>query len=74
MSDDKQWKSIILWPDEVYTGNNPNESIDYHRTKAAAEYVCRQIKQRGMGLLGKVYPISTRVEPPTADNPSRIVG
>ncbi len=59
---EKLWKSIILWPDTVSTGNTPNETVDWHYTKAAAEHVCRTIEREGMGLLRKVFPVSTRVE------------
>ena len=57
-----RFKSIVLWPDCVSTGNTPNESVDYHHTRAAAKHVCRYIEENGLGGEGKIFPISTRVE------------
>lgn len=66
----KRWKSIALWPDSVSLGCTPNESVDYHDTEEAARFVCRGLKRFGLGGLGHIFPISTRVEevedePPT---------
>lgn len=58
----RRWLSIVLWPDEVRTGRIPNESTDTHPTRSHAEAVCRGIERDGLGGLGKVFPISTRVE------------
>lgn len=59
----QRYKSIVVWPDEVSTGKIPNESTDNHRNRRAAEFVCRKIKEVGLGGEGKVFPISTRIEP-----------
>ena len=57
-----RWRSVVEWPEEVSTGRSPNVSTDEHRNKESAEYVCKRLEKEGMGLEGKLYPISTRVE------------
>ena len=57
-----RYRSIVLWPDEVCTGKIPNESMDEHPSRRAAEFVCAKLKREGLGLKGKIFPISTRVE------------
>lgn len=61
--DDEPYDSIVLWPEEVSTGKIPNESRDSHRSKHAAEVVCGRLEAEGLGGEGKIFPISTRVEP-----------
>ena len=58
-----KFKSIVLWPETVCLGRTPNESFDTHVTREQAEHVCDQLRSRGLGLDGKIFPISTRVEP-----------
>jgi hypothetical protein len=58
-----KFKSIVLWPDTVSTGKIPNESEDTHNSFKAAEAVCKMIKRKGLGGEGKIFPISTRIEP-----------
>ena len=62
-ADPVPYRSIVLWPDEVSTGKTPNESRDTHPSREAAEIVCRRIEREGLGGEGKVFPLSTRVEP-----------
>lgn len=59
------FKSIAVWPDTIKVGNveGKNESVDTHETKGQAEGVCRLLERQGFGGDGKVFPISTRVEP-----------
>lgn len=59
---DCRYRSIVLWPDSVKLGKIPNESRDEHDSKAAAHHVCRMLRKKGLGLQGKIFPISTRVE------------
>jgi hypothetical protein len=61
----KAWKSIAVWPDTIRVGHivGKNESDDTHRSLEAAEVVCRLLRERGFGGEGKVFPVSTRVEP-----------
>lgn len=56
-------KSIVVWPPEVSCGNADNSSEDMHRSKEAAEAVCRGVMREGLGGEGKIFPISVRVEP-----------
>lgn len=66
----EQWQSIALWPESVKTGRLPNESIDTHATKEAAEAVCRGLMREGLGGERKVFPFKVRVAPtapPAAD-------
>ncbi len=56
------WQSIVLWPDEVCLGRIPNESMDTHWSREAAEAVCRGIERNGLGGNRQIFPISTRVE------------
>ena len=59
---DCRYRSVVLWPDEVSTGKIPNESTDEHRSREAAEYVCKRLEREGLGLRGEIFPIRTRVE------------
>lgn len=59
------FKSIAVWPDTIKVGNGKNESVDTHDTQGQAEGVCRLLKKHGFGGDGKVFPLSTRVEPVT---------
>lgn len=56
-------KSIVVWPAEVSCGNADNSSVDTHRSKEAAEAVCRGVMREGLGGEGKIFPISVQVEP-----------
>lgn len=58
----KKYKSIILWPDTVSTGQEPNESVDYHDSLEQARAVCRMIMRDGLGGERKIFPLSVRVE------------
>lgn len=60
-----RYKSIAVWPDTIKVGNvvGKNESEDTHDTEDQAEGVCRLLRRHGFGGDGKVFPISTRVEP-----------
>jgi len=44
-----QFKSIVLWPETVSLGRDPNESTDTHHSREAAEHVCRMIERNGLG-------------------------
>jgi hypothetical protein len=57
------WKSVILWPEEVSTGNDPNISTDDHETAEMAISVCEAIKREGLGGEGKIFPLDTYVLP-----------
>jgi hypothetical protein len=61
----KAWRSIAVWPDTIRVGNEvgKNESDDTHSTKGAAQAVCDLLMRHGFGGDGKVFPLSTRVEP-----------
>lgn len=58
-------RSIAVWPDTIKVGNveGKNESSDVLGSKEQAEGVCRLLEREGFGGEGKVFPISTRVEP-----------
>lgn len=56
------YKSIAVWPDGTVS-NIKNESEDTHETYEHAEAVCKLLRIHGFGGMGKVFPISTRVEP-----------
>ena len=47
--------SVIHWADDAI-------STDRHPSIEAAKYVMRKLEQEGMGLEGKVFPLSTVVE------------
>lgn len=68
-----RYRSIAVWPDTIKVGNvvGKNESDDTHDTKEQAEGVCRLLRKHGFGGEGKVFPVSTRVEPvePTVSVP-----
>lgn len=61
----KAWRSIAVWPDTIKVGNviGKNESDDTHYCEEQAEAVCNLLRKHGFGGDGKVFPISTRVEP-----------
>lgn len=58
-------RSIAVWPDTISVGNvvGKNESSDEHDSPEAAHAVCWMLERDGFGGEGKVFPISTRVEP-----------
>lgn len=56
-------KSIAVWPDTINVASCKNESVDLHDSKEAAEAVCHLLQKHGFGGDGKVFPLSTRVEP-----------
>jgi len=58
-------RSIAVWPDTISVGNveGRNESSDDHDSPEAAYAVCRMLERDGFGGEGKVFPVSTRVEP-----------
>lgn len=60
-----KWRSIAVWPDTIKVGNEvgKNESDDTHDSREAAQAVCDLLQKHGFGGDGKVFPISTRVEP-----------
>ena len=58
----KKFKSVILWPDTVSTGQEPNESVDYHNTEEQARWVCIMVMKDGLGGERKIFPLSVRVE------------
>jgi len=62
-----------LWPESVSCGVSPNVSIDEHHSERAAKHVCGQLERFGLGREGKVFPISTRVEPidPNYEEPKK---
>ena len=59
------WMSVAVWPETVNVGDRygNNASYDKHATKEQAEAVCRKLEATGLGGEGKVFPVSTRVEP-----------
>lgn len=61
----QKWKSIVVWPDTIRVGNvvGKNESEDTHPTESAANAVCTLLEKFGFAGEGKVFPLSTRVEP-----------
>lgn len=61
----KAWRSIAVWPDTIRVGHivGKNESDDTHSSRAEAEAVCGLLRKHGFGGDGKVFPVSTRVEP-----------
>jgi hypothetical protein len=61
----KKHRSIAVWPDTISVGNiaGKNESDDIHDSQEAAEAVCRLLRREVFGGEGKVFPVSTRVEP-----------
>lgn len=61
----KSWRSVATWPDTIRVGNvvGKNDSEDTHDSQEAAQAVCDLLKKHGFGGDGKVFPISTRVEP-----------
>lgn len=61
----KAWRSITVWPDTIRVGNivGKNESDDTHSSREQAEAVCGLLRKHGFGGDGKVFPVSTRVEP-----------
>lgn len=62
-------RSIAVWPDSISVGNiaGKNESHDDHASKDAALAVCSGLEREGFGGERKVFPISTRVEPISAE-------
>jgi len=60
-------RSVAVWPDTIRVGNveGKNESSDEHDSPEAAYAVCRMLERDGFGGEGKVFPLSTRVEPVT---------
>ena len=56
-------RSVAVWPDTISLGNIANESSDEHDSLEAAYGVCRLLEKEGFGGEGKVFPLSTRVEP-----------
>lgn len=61
----KQWTSNAEWPDEVKLGIKPNVSTDTHGTYDEAESACSYLERKGLGGMGKVFPIKTWTEPVT---------
>lgn len=61
----KAWRSIAVWPETIRVGNtvSKNESDDTHSSRGQAEAVCKLLQEQGFGGEGKVFPVSTRVEP-----------
>lgn len=55
------WESVVLWPKEVSTGNDPNVSTDRHTTQEQAQAVCDAIEREGLGGEGIIFPLSTKV-------------
>lgn len=57
--------SIVVWPADagLCLGNTANESRDKHRSESAAQAVCDGLERIGFGGEGKVFPVSTRIEP-----------
>lgn len=62
---EKKWISKAYWPEEVNVGcsTDENSTTDSHRTKEAAEYVCRMLKSGGLGGERKHFPTKTEVYP-----------
>lgn len=58
-------RSVAVWPNTISVGNveGKNESIDEHHSAECAQAVCELLEKHGFGGNGKVFPISTRVEP-----------
>jgi hypothetical protein len=58
-------RSVAVWPETIRVGNaeGRNESSDDHDSPEAAYAVCRMLERDGFGGEGKVFPLSTRVEP-----------
>ena len=58
----KMWKSIVKWPcPDVNMGNTNNISTDMHATEEGALLVCRALEREGLGGMGKIFPIETKV-------------
>lgn len=52
------WKTVAKWPyPEVGLGNEDNMSVDYHRTRAAADAVISRLLTEGFGGDGEIFPI-----------------
>ena len=70
-----RFKSIAVWP--VGTMKNKYgepESSDKHYSKSGAEAVCRMLHNNGFGGMGKVFPVSTRVEEIKQNKNSEVQG
>ena len=53
------WKSVVVWPKEVSTGNTDNISTDIHITEDQAKQVCDAIQKEGLGGERLIFPITT---------------
>lgn len=60
-------RSIVVWPPGTPGADEGGESHDTHRDKESALAVCRAIERDGLGGDGKIFPLSTRVEPVEAE-------
>lgn len=54
--------SVAYWPEGTIKFQN-DKTTDRHRSRRAAEAVCRGLKERGFGGRGKIFPIRTEVVP-----------
>lgn len=63
-----KWESVALWPESVCLGVTPNESVDSHEGREAAEAVCDRLQDEGLGGERKIFPISVRVRPVYQEN------
>lgn len=61
------WKSVVHWPVAIRCGNDENTTEDKHSSYQAAAAVCESLRQRGFGMMGKVFPLKTRVDPIFSD-------
>lgn len=60
----RRWRSVAVWPASVTgLGNIQNESTDEHETESKAQFICGMLRRQGLGGEGKIFPLSTRVEP-----------
>ncbi len=58
-----KWRSCAKWPINVTTTFPNNVSKDTHDTKEQAEGVCSLLHKDGLGGNGKIFPLTTWVEP-----------
>ena len=56
------WLSVAEWPKGTIPYLN-DKTTDGHDTKEQAEGVCKQLKLKGWGGEGKVFPLKTYTEP-----------
>jgi len=65
----KKFRSIAHWPTGAIGFDN-DISTDEHDTEAEAQGVCDLLRRNGLGGDGKVFPLSTAVQPILPVQPS----